>query len=87
MGDCNLNLINHHCHKASLIDNIFTNNPLCPAINGLFFNDISDHLPIFSLVLNNHSIGNNDKYVIFREKNAHSLNAFKDDLAKINWAE
>ena len=96
MGDWNLNLIKHHCHKvtsdfldllysgmffplitrpsritankASLIDNIFMNNPLCPSINGLFLNDISDHLPIFSLVLNNHSTGDKDKYVIFREK-------------------
>ena len=25
--------------------------------------------------------------IICREKNAHSLNAFKDDLGKINWAE
>ena len=115
MGDWNLNLINHHCHKvtsdfldllysrmffplitrptrimankASLIDNIFTNDPLCPSINGLFLNDISDHLPIFSLVLNTHNTGDKDKYVIFREKNAHSLNAFKDDLGKLNWAE
>ena len=55
-------------NKASLIDNIFMNNPLCPSINGLFLNDISDHLPIFSLVLNNHSTGDKDKYVIFREK-------------------
>ena len=79
MGDWNLNLINHHCHKAtsdfldllysrmffpliirptritankaSLTDNIFTNDPLCPSISGLFLNDISDHLPIFSLIL------------------------------------
>ena len=79
MGDWNLNLINHHCHKAtsdfldllysrmyfplitrptrirankaSLIDNIFTNDPLRPSISGLFLNDISDHLPIFSLIL------------------------------------
>ena len=74
-------------NKASLKDNIFTNNPLCPSINGLFLNDISDHLPIFLLVLNNHSAGDRNKYVIFREKNAHSLNAFKEDLSKINWAE
>ena len=115
MGDWNLNLINHHCHKAtsdfldllysrmffplitrptrftankaSLIDNIFTNDPLCPSINGLFTNDISDLLPIFSLVLNNNSTGDKDKYVIFPEENAHNLSAFKDDLGKIHWAE
>ena len=115
IGDWNLNLINHHCHKvtsdfldllysrmffplitrptgitankALLIDSIFTKDPLCPSLNGLFLNDISDHLPIFALVLNNHSTGDRNKYVIFREKNAHSLNAFKEDLGKINWAE
>ena len=27
------------------------------------------------------------KYVFFREKNAHNLSAFKDELGKINWAE
>ena len=111
MGDWNLNLINHHCHKAtsdfldllysrmffplitcptrikvnkaSLIDNIFMNDPLCPSINGLFINDISDHLPIFSLVLNSDSTGDKGNH----EKNAHNVTAFKDDLGKITWAE
>ena len=36
--------------KASLIDNIFTNDPLSQSVSGLFINDISDHLPIFSLI-------------------------------------
>ena len=66
---------------------MLTSDPLCPSRNGLFVNDISDHLPIFPLVLNNHNTGDKDKYVIFREKNAHSLSSFKDDLGKINWAE
>ena len=93
MGDWNLNLINHHCHKVtsdfldllysrmffplitrptrimasknSLIDNIFTNDPLCPSISGLFLNDISDLLPIFSLILCNNNTNDKDKYVIF----------------------
>ena len=70
MGDWHLNLINHHCHKAtsdflyllysrmffplitrptritankaSLMDNILTNDPVRPSISGLFLNDISD---------------------------------------------
>ena len=69
MQEWNLNLIGHHCHKAtsefldalysrlffqlitrptritahkaSLIDNIFTNDPFRPSICGLFLNDIS----------------------------------------------
>ena len=96
MADWNLNLINHHCHKAtsdflkllysrmfiplitrptiitankaSLIDNIFTNDPLRPSISGLFLNDISDHLLIFSRILYNNSTSDKDKYVFFREK-------------------
>ena len=74
-------------NKASLIDNIFTNDPLRPSISGLFLNDISDHLPIFSLILYNNSTSGKNKYVFFREKNAHNLSAFKDELGKINWAE
>ena len=115
MDDWNLNLINHHCHKAtsdflkllysrmffplitrptritankaSLIDNIFTNDPLRPSISGLFLNDISDHLLIFSRILYNNSTSDKDKYVFFREKNARNPGAFKDELGKINWAE
>ena len=96
MGVWNLNLINHHCHKAtsdfldllycrmffplitrptritgnkaSLIDDIFTNDPLRPSISGLFLNDISDHLPIFSPILYNNIASDKDKYVFFREK-------------------
>ena len=36
--------------KASLIDNVFTNEPLNQSISGLFLNDISDHLPIFAVI-------------------------------------
>ena len=34
---------------ATLIDNIFTNELTNQIISGLLINDISDHLPIFSL--------------------------------------
>ena len=71
-------------NKASLIDNIFTNDPLRPSISGLFLNDISYHLPIFSLILYNNSTSDKDKYVFFREKNAHNLSAFKDELGKLS---
>ena len=37
--------------------------------------------------LNNNSTGDKDKYVIFRDKSAHNLSAFKDDQGKIHWAE
>ena len=37
-------------HTATLIDNIFTNHLPHAAIIVFFFTDISDHLPIFTLL-------------------------------------
>ena len=37
-------------HSATLIDNIFTNNTTVSLKSGLIISDISDHLPIFSVV-------------------------------------
>ena len=37
-------------HSATLIDNIFTNNTTVSSKSGLIISDISDHLPIFSIV-------------------------------------
>lgn len=74
-------------NKVLLIDNIFINDLFCFLINGFFFNDIFDYLLIFLFVLNNYSIGDKDKYVIFCEKNVYSLSVFKDNLGKINWVE
>ena len=36
-------------YSATLIDNIFTNNISALCDNGLIINDLSDHLPIFTL--------------------------------------
>ena len=38
-------------NTATLIDNIFTNNLSNVSISGLMFCDISDHFPIFTLLL------------------------------------
>ena len=51
---CFLPLINRPTgitsHSASLIDNIFTNNLSHNLKSGILFTDISDHLPIFTLL-------------------------------------
>ena len=60
--------------------------PFSPSISGLFLND-TDQLPIFSLILDNNSIGVKGKYITFHEKNAPNLSSFKEDLAKINWTK
>jgi len=36
-------------NTTSLIDNIFTNNVTCLSVNGPIVNDLSDHVPIFSI--------------------------------------
>ena len=36
-------------YSTTLIDNIFTNNISTTCDNGLIINDLSDHLPIFTL--------------------------------------
>lgn len=56
-----LPLINHPTritsHTASLIDNIFTNHfPNGDMTSGLIFSDISDHLPIFTLLRHSESL-------------------------------
>ena len=44
-----VHLLQHYIssQSATLIDNIFTNN-FQPSKSGIFINDISDHLPVFS---------------------------------------
>ena len=34
---------------ATLIDNIFTNDNEGTHVNGILFNDLSDHLPVFTI--------------------------------------
>ena len=54
-------------HRASLIDSIFTNGPFSQSVSGLFINDISDHLPIFSLISRKLPEDiDRDKFVFFR---------------------
>ena len=40
-------------YSATLIDNIFTNDLITDKLSGLIINDVSDHLPVFSIIKNN----------------------------------
>ena len=68
--------------SATLIDNIFTNDINHDIICGLLINDISDHLPVFSM--SGHSITRHkyqqNKHI--RQVNKQSLDAFIKDLDK-----
>ena len=74
-------------HKASLIDNIFTNDPLSHAISGLFLNDISDHLPIFSFVSDKYRVPKAEKYISFRVKNEINVRQFQAELKNLDWQD
>ena len=73
-------------HSATLIDNIFTNCLGSQHVNGLIFQDISDHLPIFAINLEN--LGNIDKnrIVHIRDTSAANLVKFRERLASFDWS-
>ena len=52
-------------NTATLIDNIFTNNLNNLSVSGLMFCDISDHLPIFTLLLDQNKNLNKTSWLSF----------------------
>ena len=56
-------------NTATLIDNIFTNNLLNNfSVSGLMFCDISDHLPIFTLLIDQSKNLNETSWILFVTK-------------------
>uniref|UniRef100_A0A8C7YP82 Reverse transcriptase domain-containing protein n=1 Tax=Oryzias sinensis TaxID=183150 RepID=A0A8C7YP82_9TELE len=73
---------------VTLIDNIFTNDIENKTVNGLLINDISDHLPVFTVYDDNYRNYEFNKSTQFRRvKNEESIHAFKNDLLAQSWDE
>ena len=72
-------------YSASLIDNIFTNELTNQIISGLLINDISDHLPIFSLTRSSPKRLNSLSYKTIRKSSKESVDAFIEDLNRQTW--
>ena len=73
-------------HSATLIDNIFTNNTTVSSKNGLIISDISDHLPIYSLVCGDSCLRkDSDKYITVRDTSERRVNEFRHKLENTNW--
>ena len=72
-------------HTATLIDNIFTNRPENHLKSDTLFTDISDHLPIFSILTNNLTNSNRLSTVTIRDRGYHNVNKFKEFLAGVDW--
>ena len=75
-------------YTATLIDNIFTNNLDNYIFSGLFFTDISDHLPIFCLLYCQEQFNKpkDNSYIFFRDKNRDKVLKFRDKLENTDWA-
>ena len=71
-------------HSATLIDNIFTNNTTVSSKNGLIISDISDHLPIFSIVFGDYLRKDSNSFTI-RDTSEIRVNEFRLKLENTNW--
>ena len=78
--------ITSHC--ATLIDNIFTNDIENNTVSRLLINDISDHLPVFTVYDRNYKINKPVKNKEYRRvRSEESMIAFKNELQAQNWNE
>ena len=69
-------------HLATLIDNIFVNQFFDRSRSGLFFTDISDHLPIFSIHFDT-SISACNETVFVRDVNQVNTTKFLSHMERI----
>ena len=76
-------------YNATLIDNIFTNDLDNCSFSGLFFTDISDHLPIFCLPITQDQIDifNDSTHVVSRDMHGDGVLKFRDKLRNTNWTD
>ena len=71
---------------STLIDNIYSNHNYIPISNGLLYNDIRDHLPVFCI----HTMNNFNKVININDENEYYLSQknisdYKQYLLDYNW--
>ena len=71
-------------HSATLIGNIFTNNTTLSSRSGLIISDISDHLPIFSIVFGHYLCKDSNSFTI-RDTSEIRVNEFRLKLENTKW--
>ena len=72
-------------HTATLIDNIFTNDLDHDKFSGIFWSDISDHLPIFQIT--NFSLKTKTKPSVYHKRliTTHRIEKFRSHLISTDW--
>ena len=71
--------------SATLIDNIFTNNLEYNMVSGIFYVDLSDHLPVFQITNLKLITNPLPQKKQIRLINRSTINAFRSKLAAIDW--
>ena len=72
-------------HSATLIDNIFTKITTVSSKSGLIISDISDHLPIFSIVFGHYLCKDSNRFYTIRDTSEIRVNQFRLKLENTNW--
>ena len=72
-------------YSVTLIDNIFSNNLYERISNGLLINDISDHLPVFSITKETQRAVHKTRYFFKRNTTSDAISLFCHDLDQQNW--
>ena len=72
-------------HSATLIDNLFSNDPGNHKFSGILWFDISDHLPVFQIT--NCSLKPKTKSSVYHKRliTSHNIENFCSHLCSINW--
>ena len=73
------------CNSATLIDQIWTNNYTNLIETGIFYQSISDHLPIFSIFKTVNSIDHQTSDIEYRNFSSNNILSFKNDLENTVW--
>ena len=73
--------------SETLIDNFFTNKLESKLKNGLLINDISDHFLVFTICHYKEKLTRckRPQYILKRQLNDESINAFKTELGNNSW--
>ena len=73
-------------NSTTLIDNIFCNDAHNTSLfNGIFYSDISDHFPVFSIKLSSTTAKDDCTILKGRNYSQSNVNKFKDKLQVIDW--
>ena len=74
-------------YNTTLIDNIFTNTHYSDVQSGIWTVDISDHLPVFTVLPSNSKKSKTKKVIRKQDFTEENINKFKHDLNSQNWAD